>query len=172
MTTTLILTVIGPDRPGLVERISQTLVEHQGNWSESRMARLAGQFAGILRVDLPDENTESFERACDKLKAEGLGLVVVRSVEDTVEVARRTLILEVIGHDRPGIVHDISHVLAKYRVNVEELTTGVESAPMSADLLFFVKAKLGVPNDLSMEALSKLLEPIGGDLMVDITLVP
>jgi glycine cleavage system regulatory protein len=156
----------------LVERISQTLVEHQGNWSESRMARLAGQFAGILRVDLPDEKAEAFERACEKLKVEGLGLIVVRSVVDAVEEVRRTLLLEVIGHDRPGIVHEISHVLAKRRVNVEELTTGVESAPMSADLLFFVKAKLGVPNDLSTEELSQLLEPIGGDLMVDITLVP
>lgn len=172
MTTTLVLTVIGPDRPGIVERVSQTLVEHQGNWIESRMARLSGQFAGILRVDLPDNRAKDFESACRGLKAEGLDVLTTFSQEEVGSEVRRMVILEVTGHDRPGIVRDISRVLAHKDVNVEELTTGVESAPMSADQLFRATARLAVPDGITNEELSRLLEPIGNDLMVDISLAP
>ena len=49
----LVLTVFAPDKPGQVERIAQCIAEHGGNWLESRMARLAGQFAGIVRIECP-----------------------------------------------------------------------------------------------------------------------
>lgn len=172
MTTTLVLTVIGPDRPGLVERISQTIVEHQGNWIESRMARLSGQFAGILRVDLPASREKEFAAACVGLKAEGLEILVAPSHDEESADVRRTILLEVTGLDRPGIVRDIARALASKRVNVDELTTSVESAPMSADQLFRATARLGVPSFVANEELSALLEPIGNDLMVDITIAP
>ena len=54
--TDLVLTLIGPDRPGLVESLAKRVTAHGGNWVESRMAHLAGQFAGILRVEVPPEN--------------------------------------------------------------------------------------------------------------------
>jgi len=54
----LVLTVIGPDRPGLVESLSQAIAQQEGNWLESRMARMAGQFAGILRVNIEEERAE------------------------------------------------------------------------------------------------------------------
>ena len=49
----LVLTVIAKDQPGLVERLAQCVADHGGNWLESRMSRMAGQFAGILRVAVP-----------------------------------------------------------------------------------------------------------------------
>ena len=49
----LVLTLIGPDRPGLVEAVAQPIAANGGNWLESRMAHLGGKFAGILRVDVP-----------------------------------------------------------------------------------------------------------------------
>jgi glycine cleavage system regulatory protein len=59
MTTYLVLTVIGKDKPGLVESLSQVIVENSGNWLESSMCQLAGKFAGILRVSVNDKDTES-----------------------------------------------------------------------------------------------------------------
>jgi len=170
VTTSLVLTLIGPDRPGLVELLSQTVVAHQGNWVESRMARLSGQFAGILRVELPTAQAGAFTSACEALRTVGLGVVVAPSNAVAEAFPRRQLLLEVIGHDRPGIVREVAQLLASRNVNVEELITGVESAPMSADLLFRAKARLAVPEGLSQDDLARLLEPIGNELMVDIAL--
>ena len=52
METYLVLTVIGDDRPGLVEALAETIAAHEGNWLESRMSHLAGKFAGLLRVSV------------------------------------------------------------------------------------------------------------------------
>lgn len=165
----LVLTLIGPDRPGLVELLSQRIVEYEGNWVESRMARLGGQFAGILRIDLPGKHVPQFTAACDALKAEGLG-VVVRPSEPTDEgTPTRPLTLEVVADDRPGIVREVAQALAAQGVNVVELTTGIESAPMSGSLLFRAKARLAVPMTVSNEQLARLLDPIGNELMADIT---
>lgn len=170
--TSLVLTLLGADRPGLVERLSQVLTAHGGNWVESRMAHLAGQFAGILRLELPSQAVESFSRDCSTLGSEGLKVAIAESTMDVPSADRRVLKLELVGQDRPGIVREISRALAQNGINVEELSTGVESAPMSAELLFFAKARLSVPLDLSTERLRRLLEPIGNDLMVDIALLP
>jgi glycine cleavage system regulatory protein len=170
--TSLVLTLLGPDRPGLVERLSQVLADHQGNWVESRMAHLAGQFAGILRVELPESRVADFESTCSSLAREGLQVLVAGSRTVADGSTTRVLKLELVGHDRPGIVREISQALTKNGINVEELNTGVESAPMSAEMLFFAKARLAVPIELTSEQLLKILEPIGSDLMVDISLSP
>jgi glycine cleavage system regulatory protein len=169
--TSLVLTLLGPDRSGLVERLSQVLVEYSGNWVESRMAHLAGQFAGILRVELPGTRVDDFKRACAELATEGLQVLVAASSEGSDTPQKRVLKLELVGQDRPGIVREISQALASHHVNVEELETGVESAAMSGEMLFFAKARLAVPPELAIEQLTKILEPIGNELMVDITLV-
>jgi glycine cleavage system regulatory protein len=170
--TSLVLTLLGLDRPGLVERLSEVLAEHEGNWVESRMAHLAGQFAGILRVELPEGRIAGLRSACSGLATEGLEVQVAPSGGDADCSAKRAVRLELVGHDRPGIVREIAQALARRDVNVEELETGVQSAPMSAEMLFFAKARLAIPTDLSIDQLTKILDPIGNDLMVDITLLP
>ncbi|MGE5783425.1 MAG: glycine cleavage system protein R [Myxococcales bacterium] len=170
--TSLVLTVLSDDRPGLVERLSQTLAAHHGNWVESRMAHLAGQFAGILRVELPSDQTAAFRTACSALAVDGLRVSIAESRGPASVAESRVLRLELVGQDRPGIVREISHVLAQNGINVEELTTGVESAPMSAEMLFHANARLSVPLDLPTERLRRCLEPIGNDLMVDFALLP
>lgn len=139
---------------------------------ESRMAHLAGQFAGILSLELPSEAIESFERECSALASDGMNVSIAQSVVGAPGIERRVLKLELVGQDRPGIVREISHALAENGINVEELATSVESAPMSAELLFVAKARLSVPLELSTERLRRILEPIGNDLMVDIALLP
>src|SRR5450755_1475198 len=135
----LILTVIGPDRPGLVRALAHAVAAHGGSWLESRMARLAGHFAGIVMVEAP----ESLLADLHALEREGLRIVVetgtVREVRGGETGAGETgtgetgdgappgerLAVEVIGNDRPGIVRDVAGVLAEHGVNIEELTTRV-----------------------------------------------
>jgi glycine cleavage system regulatory protein len=165
----LVVTVIGKDRPGLVESVSAAVEAHGGSWVESRMSRLAGQFAGILRVSVPSAEADALSDALEALRAGGLRLVIERGVED-VEEDGHVILLELVGSDRPGIVHKISEALAARGVNVDELNTECEGAPWSGGTLFKAMAKLRAPRTLDLDQLRESLEAIAGDLMVDISI--
>ena len=164
----LVLTVIGDDRPGLVEQLSTAISDHQGNWLESSMSRLAGKFAGILKVSVPAEQAAALQQALAGLS---LLKVTVESSPESQEAPKgRRLRLSLVGHDRIGIVREVSQVLARHAVNVEDLSTHTASAPMSAAILFHATADLTASPTLDTRALTGDLEQISNDLMVDITL--
>jgi glycine cleavage system regulatory protein len=169
MRTSFVLTVIGDDRPGLVEQLSDLVLAAGANWEESRMARLAGKFAGLLRVSVDTERAEALAVKLTTVDAGGLTVVIERSV-DAGPRAFRTCALDLVGNDHPGIIRDISRVLAQHRVNIEELETEVTSAPMSGDALFRARARLRVPSTMTVDELRGVLEAIAGDLMVEVTL--
>jgi glycine cleavage system regulatory protein len=161
------MTVIGPDRTGLVESVARVVAEHGGNWLESRMSRLGGEFAGILRIEIPAEKKVALLDALQKIS--GLS-VTVRSDETKMSAAAgRQTKLEIIGHDRPGIVREISSVLTRSHVNVEEFTSEVVSAPMSGETLFKAAARLQLPEGCDLAALKNELEKIAADLLVDVS---
>jgi len=171
MSVSLVLTVIGPNRPGLVEMLSEIIASHQGSWLESRMARLAGQFAGILRVSAPENRMAELIEVLRALEPEGLQVVVTRSdCKAEAAVEGRSLRLELLGSDRPGILRDISTALAAREINVDELRTEVVSAPMSGELMFHASADLWIPPALSLDGLRKDLEALANELMVDVGL--
>ncbi|UCH29340.1 MAG: glycine cleavage system protein R [Myxococcales bacterium] len=165
----LVVTVIGKDRPGLVESVSAVVEDHGGSWVESRMSRLAGEFAGILRVSVPAANADALSSALVGLEASGLRVVVERGFEEEPEEGH-LIHLELIGSDRPGIVHAISEALAARNVNVDELNTECDGAPWSGDTLFKATARLRAPQALDLDQLRESLEAIAGDLMVDVTI--
>jgi len=165
-----VMTIIGSDRPGLVERVAETVTKHGGNWLESRMCRLGGEFAGILSVSVPTPATEAFETELRRLEADGLSLSIRRDQPSQETAERGFTVMEIIGHDRPGIVREISKALAEHGVNVEELQTACESAPMSGEMLFKANARLRVPAHVEMSVLRQQLERIAADLVIDVSL--
>lgn len=168
--TSLVLTVIGPDRPGLVEALSETIADFGASWQESRMSHLEGWFAGLLRVNIPEARAADLAGALEALGSRGLR-VTVQSAAATPDVAEtRALRLELIGQDHPGIIRQLSHVLAERRVNVDELDTNVTSAPMSGEPLFCARASLRVPHGTCLEELREKLEKIANEMMVDLSL--
>lgn len=170
MPHSLVLTVIGSDKPGLVEALSQTIADHDGNWLESRMAHLAGRFAGILRVSAPAETIEDLTRALEALGKRGLRVAVERSDTDDDVPSDRLVRLELVGNDRPGIIREVSQALARRKVNVEELATECTSAPMAGGRLFRATAEIRMPEGLTLDDLASELEEIAHDLIVDIHL--
>jgi glycine cleavage system regulatory protein len=163
----LILTVIGPDRPGLVRALAQSVAAHGGSWLESRMARLGGQFAGIVLVEAPD----SLLADLHALENQGLRIVVQTGTAAETSAATQTgerLAVEVVGNDRPGIVRDVARVLAEHGVNIEELTTGVVSGSFSGETLFRATALVRAPDAASVAAIRAGLEFLGNEMMVDI----
>jgi len=165
----LILTIVGPDRPGLVNLVSDRVTAFGGNWLESRMANLAGQFAGIVHLHVPESNAEPLIGAFRDLEAHGLRIVVTRGTEGR-DLPGRRMKLEIIGQDRPGIVRDISHALAGRGVSIEELVTDGVSGSMSGESLVRGSALLRVPIHVSTAQLRAALEALANDLMVDLTL--
>jgi glycine cleavage system regulatory protein len=170
MQTTLVMTVIGRDRTGLVETIARFVAGHDGNWLESRMCRLGGEFAGLVRVSVPAEQQTALSAALQGLQTQGLTVVVKADTDAATPVALDLLHLDLVGHDRPGIVREITAALAAQRVNVEELATEVVSAPMSGEALFQAHATLALPPDCDLAALRRELEEIAVNLMVDLSL--
>ena len=169
MSTYLVLTIIGDDKPGLVELLSETIARHSGNWLESNMAHLAGKFAGILRVSVDDQHADALVQDLQKLSS--VLRLVVEKVRMTEPVARqRALRLTLVGNDRPGIIKEISRALASQQVNVEELSTQCSSAPMSGEPLFNAQALLKAPADLDLQLLQRQLERLADDLIVEINL--
>jgi glycine cleavage system regulatory protein len=166
------MTIIGPDRPGLVESVASLVAEHGGNWLESRMSRLGGFFAGILRVEVPKQNLKALGNALESLKTKGLSVVSHpdEAPADDETLAGNIIFLEIMGQDRPGIVREISSALASYGVNVEELHTECTSAAMSGESMFKAKTRLSVPDSCNTTELRRRLERIAEDLIVDINL--
>ena len=163
----LVMTLIGPDRTGLVESVARVVADHGGNWLESRMCRLGGEFAGILRVEIPAEKKAPLLAALQNIS--GLNVVIQPGQAVVASVSGRQTKLEIVGSDRPGIVREITSALARANVNVEEFSSELVSAPMSGETLFKASARLQLPADCDLAALKKDLEKIAADLQVDVS---
>ena len=165
----LVLTLIGPDHPGIVDSVSDVVAAHGGNWLESRMAHLAGKFAGVLCVEVADEQAAALEDALRHLEGNGLKVVVERSA--FVEPLRQhAMEIELLGADRPGLVHEISALLAAHNVNVEELVTDRVAAAHSGDRMFHARLRVIIPEAVGATAVRQGLERLADDLMVEIRL--
>lgn len=165
----LVLTVIGRDRPGLVSAVSGPVEARGGSWQQSQMARLAGEFAGIVLVTVPEDAVAGLEQDLAGLAADGLRVDVRRSDEPSSAPSDQ-VVLHLLGHDRPGIVAEISRTIAGHGVGIESLSTDLREAPMAGGLLFEVTASLSAPAGGDLDALRGALEQIADELMVDLTL--
>jgi glycine cleavage system regulatory protein len=168
MRTTLLLTLVGTDRTGLVESLAARIAAGGGNWEEGRLARLAGQFAGVVLVTIDSARTDALIASLRELEASGLQ-VTARPVTPPAAAPTGTHVrLAITGGDRPGIIRDVSRVLAERGVNVEELDSTMASAPMSGEPMFLAHARLLVPATLDLATLRHALEALGSELMVDL----
>ncbi len=167
MTDYLVLTVIADDREGIVEQISQTISHHGGNWMESSMARLAGKFAGILMVEVEPAKHADLEQALGELSVHGIKIIVEQSAPSAEKEAEVSCI-EIVANDHPGIVGEISALLASHSVSLISLETFCESTPMSAGMMFYAHTYLQLPSGMTGDQLTDILESLSDDLMVEI----
>lgn len=168
----LVITFNGPDRPGIVESLSRTVASFGGNWLESRMARLGGHFAGVARVSVASDSVEGLRNALSSLALPGFAVQASPEVAGgATPPAGRLASIEIVGQDRPGIVSQISGALARQGANVEDLSSWVESAPMSGEALFHCQVSLLLPDASDPATLRRELERIAADLMVDVAFV-
>ncbi len=168
----LVLTFVGDDRPGLVSAISEKIAACGATWLESRSASLAGKFAGVLRVSVSDASASELRSSLRLLEATGLLLTIEHGTSGAAAPPPGRLVkLELLGHERPGIVRDVTSALSGLGVNIEEFASDLESAPFTGVEMFRATARLRSPQTLGIEDLRKALERLAGEIMVDLTIV-
>lgn len=166
----LVVTITCPDRPGIVERITEHVINYSANWEDSRMARLGGHFAGIVLISVPQEKVEALTQSLLEL-ADDDTTVAVKATQDVPPVQRsedRLFDFSLTGADHEGIVHRVAAYLADQGINVESMETNVVPAPMSASPLFHMTAMIKAPADLALDELVARLNDIGDEAGVDI----
>ena len=167
MKESLVFTIIGDDRPGVVEQIARTVNEHDANWLGSRMSQLAGKFAGMIQVEGEATQLGALQKELEALS----GLTVV--VEPGGEAAPSTgqVIVTMLGLDRPGIVREVSAALAAENLNVLELQTDITQAAMTGDPMFNGRAVVTGRSFSDLGDLSGRLDEISAQLGIDIELL-
>jgi len=168
MTTPLVLTFVGRDRPGLVNAISARIASAGGTWLESRLARLAGEFAGIVLVAAPEDKFEALAATLAGLETAGLRVTISPSVPAAAP-NERLIALSIVGHERPGIVRDVTQALTSLGVNIEEFSSGVEGEPFTGAEMFRANLRIRLPDRLVVEELRKTLERLAAEIMVDLS---
>ena len=143
MRCSLVLGVMSDDRPGILEALSKVISDHGGEWTDSKMLVMGGKFAGILLVDIPCRERRPLSDAMEAFKTQGLRVIVEEVQQDDEqddEQEYHEFYLEMVGQDRPGIIREITRLLAKYDINLDSLESHIESASMSGETLFFASA--------------------------------
>jgi methionyl-tRNA formyltransferase len=168
--TSLVATVTGPDRPGIVSLLSERAQGFGANWAGSRIATLAGRFAGLVHFEVPPSNVEPLAAALDGLQRSGVHVAIATQEQIPVPAGRRAVKLELVGHDRLGIVSELSGSLARRQISIEDLHTEIIEGATPAEHLFKVKALLVVPETVPIEELQRALEPLTNEMTVDVAL--
>lgn len=147
MNRSFILTLTGPDRVGVVERVSRFLVEHGGSVGTSRMARLGGEFAILMLATLPEGRTEPFERVLSTFVEDGyrVSMAETREPPSGPPAGWTSVRIEVQGADHEGIVHEVARYLSGLGINIESAETDTRQAPVSGSPLFMMTALVAVP---------------------------
>lgn len=169
--TTLILTVAGAGRPGLVAAVADVVDAHGGNWENSSLAELAGTFAGVIEVSVAADRSDELQTALRGLQGQGLlTLAVLTGTPDDDAEDEQRLEIRVLGNDRSGIVREVSNVLNAHELSIEELATETRDAAMAGGRLFEASVIARVPSSVDIDALRRDLERIATEIQVDITL--
>ena len=168
MTTPLVLTFVGDDRPGLVNAISEKVAACGATWLESRSVRLAGKFAGVVLSAFPTSASRSSNCRCASSRPPGCASRSSAARRRRRKSRRGSSRLDIVGSERPGIVRDVTQALTRLGVNIEEFASGLEGEPFTGAEMFRAKARLSVPEGLELDDLRKALERLAGEIMVDL----
>lgn len=163
----IVLSVIADDHPGIVQTLAETIAGHGGNWLESSMSHLGGKFAGIVLLEVSEKRERELEDALRSLDRRGLQVAFERTTPVPTE-AHHYVMVSIVANDRPGIVGEISDLLARHDINIESLTTSVADTPMSSGHLFKARFQANLPEAMSYDDMQQVLESASDDLMVEI----
>jgi methionyl-tRNA formyltransferase len=168
--SSLVVSIVGADRQGIVSSLAERAQRFGANWAASRMTRLAGEFAGMVHLEVPRENADALATALRGLASSGLQVMVARSDGANVANTLRVVELELVGEDRLGIVSNLTKLLAGRGVSIESIHTDILRSGVSGKQTFKVEAHLLVPLSVSIDALQQEVGSLAREMMLDIAL--
>jgi methionyl-tRNA formyltransferase len=168
--TSLVVSIVGADRQGIVSSLAERAQRFGANWAASRMTRLAGEFAGMVHLEVPRENADALATSLRDLASSGLQVVVARSDGANVANSLRVVELELVGEDRLGIVSNLTKLLAGRGISIESIHTDIVRSGVSGKQTFKIEAHLLVPKSVSVEALQQEVGSLAREMMLDIAL--
>ncbi len=164
----VVLTVTGSDRPGLTSALAEAVLAAGGNWQEGHLSRLGGLYVGSVLVEIEPDQLESLEAGIKAIDAAGLA-VAIHAAGDEPVIEQTALLFELVGQDRPGIIREVSAVLARLGANIESLSSGEERGAWGGERLFRAAVRVTLPKTVSPEDAQAALETISSEIMVDFT---
>ena len=171
MKTKVILSALGSDRPGLTQSLAEAVLGAGGNWLESHLSRLGGKYVGAVLVEVDEARLPELARAVGEVDSKGLHVSILAAGEEAAG-AGYPVTVEVVGQDRPGIVREITAVLASLGINIEDLATSTQKSAWSGAPIFRAEARVVVPEAVAFEQVQSALEAISAEIMVDLTVTP
>ncbi len=170
-----ILSAAGADRPGIVHDVSEFLFSHGCNIEDSRMAVLGDQFTLMTLFSGEADGLSRLEQGLsefqDRAKLSAF-LTTAVAPHEYQRVPSLPVRLEVVAMDAPGIMVQLADLLHSYGVNIETLDSHVSPAPTSGAMVFSIKMKATVPQDVSLSEVKSALNNLAGKINLDILFQP
>lgn len=170
MKTLRLISLISDDHPGIVDAIAEKVADIGGSWLESRLSKLSGKFAGVIRVSIDEDKVEALETALYELSQQGIWSRVDTVNEQEVKnETNKVAYVHLLGPDRKGIVRELSKALVSEQINLSNLETSLSSMPYSGEPLFEATGELEIPSNVDIQAFHDTLYEIGDALALDIS---
>ena len=169
-TTSLVVSIVGADRHGIVSSLAERAQRYGANWAASRLTRIAGEFAGMVHLEVPRENAEALANALRGLESSGLQVAIAKSDGAKISDSIRSVELELVGDDQVGIVSSLTNILAEHNISIENMHTEIIRNGVSGKQTFKIGAHLLVPAKLSMDDLREELGALAHKMIVDVAL--
>ncbi len=164
----IVFTVIAQDKPGIVTTLAQVVKNNGGNWSDSRMSQLAGEFAGIVHVEIDLDKKKDLEEALMELSAQGIAITIRQAGNNIAGTDYKLHEIEIFGNDRAGIVAEVSKLFSEKDINILEFDTDISDAPVTGGMLFHADAVIGVCKGTKLDELQEKLHDLADELSLDI----
>ena len=173
MAQQLIISAVGPDRPGIVGELTGQLHARGGNIIDSRMVNFRGEFALMILLELPEPAARQLVAELPQVgRSMGLNLFVTPQSTPAKSVEGLRYRLKTYSMDQPGIVARLTNLLRQHGVNIEELVAHQESAAFAGSALFLTEMRLTVPPNVAIRKLRSELETLCNELNCDVDLEP
>lgn len=161
----LVLTVIGEDKIGLIEQLSNVLLKNNASWLASNLSHLGGYFAGVVEIEVPENHLAELTKDFSELQELKVEL---HDERETVTTETQELEFVITGNDRQGIVQELSSIITHKGASILRFTSSRQSAPNWGGGLFHAIAKVSLPVGMNADVIVDALEELASDIVVDL----
>jgi len=173
MNSSLVITALGADQPGLIAQISHVINDGDCNIEDSRMSVLGGEFAIIMLISGSWDKLSKLEAALDKLQTStGLTIVSKRTEHRATAQGKIPYTIEVISIDHPGIVHQLAEFFSTRGINVYDMMTSSQAAAHTGTPIFSLNMTVEIPADTHIASLRDEFIDFCEQLNLDAVLEP